>query len=83
MLAGYDTFRGDAEEAARAGCQALDHDDWDCVDDLCHAGLVERLTRPGCARLTPQGSAVHEAMQTHLRQGGSIAKFQWPLRDLN
>ncbi len=28
MLAGYAGFRGGAREAAAAGCQILDHDDW-------------------------------------------------------
>lgn len=83
MLAGYDRFRGDAQEAAQAGCQALDHDDWDCLDDLCEAGFAERLTRTGYAQLTPQGTAVHQAIEAHLARGQSIARFQWPLRDLN
>lgn len=83
MLAGYDRFRGDAHEAARAGCQILDHDDWDCLDDLAEAALVERLPAHGHARLTEAGQVLLEAIETHLGSGGSIAGFRWPPPSLN
>ena len=83
MLAGYDRFRGDAREAAEAGCQVLDHDDWDCLEDLCRAELVERLNRPDHARLTPAGTALCDAITSHLAGGGSIAEFRWPPARLN
>lgn len=83
MLAGYDQFRGDAREAAEAGCQALDHDDWDCLDDLCAANFVETLPRVGYARLTLAGAVVAQSIEDHLRNGESIAKFRWPMRHLN
>lgn len=83
MLAGYDRFRGDAREAAEAGCQILDHDDWDCLDDLCRAELVEMLPQHGHARLTQAGQALCEAIAGHLAAGGSIAEFRWPPPTLN
>jgi len=54
-----------------------EHDDWDCLDELEDAGLVEIVSLiNGIVRLTPDGFAVAQALVAHRGQGGSYATFQ-------
>lgn len=78
-LRGYFQFpeRADAQKAAAAGLLMLDHDDWDCLDDLQTAGLLEiqSLANP-CAQLTARGIAVSAALRAHKMAGGVFANFE-------
>lgn len=77
-LRGFFDFeqRSDPEKAAAAGLLLLDHDDWDCLDDLQAAGLlqVQSLANP-CVSLTPAGVRVSAALRAHKLTGGQFATF--------
>lgn len=54
-----------------------DHDDWDCLDDLENAGLVENVgftMRPKYA-MTDRGHEIAAALRKHKATGGQYAKF--------
>lgn len=60
--------------------QLKTHDDWDCLDDLEAAGLVEVLSLVnGIVRMTPDGLTVAHALRTHKVDGGVFATFRWPV----
>lgn len=53
-----------------------DHDDWDCLDDIEAAGLVEVLNvANGFVRMTPAGIEVAAALRKHKALGGTLASF--------
>jgi len=55
---------------------ALGHDDWDCLNDLEDAGMVEVLSAVnGMVWLTELGSAVAFQLRTHKCNGGTFATF--------
>ncbi len=53
-----------------------EHDDWDCLDDLETAGLLEILsTINGLIILTDKGNKVAGRLRTHKAEGGCFADF--------
>ena len=57
--------------------QAKDHDDFDCAEDLEHAGLIEILgtgINP-FFKMTPQGHALASLLRIHKANGGSFHTF--------
>lgn len=77
-LSGYFQFegRGSPHQAAVAGVQILAHDDWDCMDDLEAAGLIDVLSEANAAVLiTADGSAIAAQLRSHKAQGGAFADF--------
>ena len=56
-----------------------DHDDWDCLDDLESAGLVEVMSLVnGYVVLTNEGIRVAAALRKHKAKGGRFANFAYP-----
>jgi len=52
------------------------HDDWDVLDDLEEAGLVEIYSLVnGFVRMTTKGSRVAALLRQHKSNGGSFASF--------
>jgi hypothetical protein len=77
-LRGFFDFpnRADAVASEMAGLQLLAHDDWDCLDDLEAAGLVEIIsTTNGFVRMTKTGIAESAALREHKISGGNFANF--------
>jgi hypothetical protein len=57
--------------------QVADHDDWDCLDDLDAAGLVQVINLAnGWVRLTPAGVAMAAKIRAHKAGGGSFASLR-------
>jgi hypothetical protein len=57
--------------------QRLNHDDWDCADDLVAAGLIESNgtgINPWFT-LTKTGLAIAAALRQHKASGGSFSNF--------
>lgn len=78
-LAGFFAFqdRTDIEKAAAAGHAILGHDDWDCLDDLEAAGLLEVLSLAQCkVRMTDQGTLLASELRKHKASGGMFANFR-------
>lgn len=69
--------RADLDKAAAAGMQVIGHDDWDCLDDLEAAGIVEifSLANPA-VRMTPYGLDVCARLREHKVGGGQYAGFE-------
>jgi len=60
----------------KAAHQLPEHDDWDCLEDLDAAGLVEFQTlTSGIVRLTPEGRRVANELREHKQNGGNFASF--------
>ena len=60
--------------------QIKTHDDWDCLDDLEAAGLVEVLSLVnGFVRMTENGLKTAHALREHKARGGVFATFRWPV----
>lgn len=60
----------------KAAYQLPEHDDWDCLEDLDAAGLVEFQTlTSGVVRLTPEGRRVANELREHKQNGGTFAGF--------
>lgn len=79
-LMGFFDFhdRGDPAKAQAAGLQVLEHDDWDCLDDLAAHGFIEIMSQTqGAVRMTPLGNEVAGALRKHKTQGGMFADFVW------
>jgi hypothetical protein len=77
-LKGFFDFAGrnDPAAAEAAGLQLTAHDDWDCLDDLEAAGLVETLSRAnGAVRMTEPGLLMSARLRQHKAQGGMFANF--------
>jgi hypothetical protein len=68
--------RDKPEVACAAGLQVLGHDDWDCLDDLAAAGMVEivSLANPAVT-ITEYGSVVCGLVRAHKAAGGMFAGF--------
>lgn len=56
----------------------LGHDDWDCIEDLVAAGLVEwhGTGAQPVFRLTPEGERVAGLLRAHKQRGGVFAGFK-------
>lgn len=57
-----------------------DYDEWDCIDDMEHAGLLEHVgtgINPAY-KMTPLGSEVIAALRKHKANGGNFASFTYP-----
>jgi hypothetical protein len=83
-LKGFSQFEGrdDPEKAIAAGVQLRDHDDWDCLDDLEAAGLVEiQSLVNGVVNMTKRGSAVAGQLRAHKASGGQFADFSLASED--
>ena len=53
-----------------------EHDDWDCLEDLDKAGLVEFLTlTSGGVRMTDNGLVIAAHLRAHKARGGQYATF--------
>jgi hypothetical protein len=80
-LAGFFEYaqRTDLTAAETAGFFLPEHDDWDCLDDLDVANLVETLSLiNGKVLLTPVGSVIAAQLRLHKQQGGQFANFTAP-----
>lgn len=56
--------------------QLPEHDDWDCLEDLEAAGLLEILSLiNGFVRITPEGRRVVNELRQHKHDGGNFANF--------
>ena len=66
----------DAPEDQRATLRLPDHDDWDCLEDLDAAGLVEFVTlTSGGVLLTEDGLRMAARLRAHKANGGHFATF--------
>ncbi len=71
-LQGYWTD-GDKTDSSRL---VLDHDDWDCIDDMEAAGYVELISMVnGFIRLTPLGAQIAGKLAEYKSLGGNYADF--------
>ena len=68
--------RDDPEKAIAAGVQLRDHDDWDCLEDLEQAGLINivSLTTPK-VELTTLGVDIAARLRAHKAAGQMFATF--------
>lgn len=73
-LKGY--FLGDDKrDPAR---RLTDHDDWDCMEDMEKAGLIEIMSVVnGIIVLTEKGMAVAGHLRAHKSRGGNFASFEF------
>jgi hypothetical protein len=56
--------------------KAIGHDDWDCLDDLEAAGMVNVFSLVnGFVRLTEYGSRVAFRLRQHKEKGGNFGDF--------
>jgi hypothetical protein len=70
-LKGY--FKGNEKDVS---CRLNDHDDYDCLDDLEEAGLIEIISLVnGFIRMTPFGTEVAAKLREHKAKGGMFATF--------
>lgn len=73
-LAGY-FLEGDQRDPSR---QIPDHDDWDCMDDLEAAGLIEVISEAiGSVRLTDHGIQVSGLLRAWKARGGHYYQFRY------
>jgi hypothetical protein len=57
--------------------RVIGHDDWDCLEDLEAAGLVEIISRlAGIVHLTEKGNAVAFRLREHKWNGQAFATFE-------
>lgn len=55
-----------------------DHDDWDCLNDLEDAGLVDVISEAtGAVKLTDKGIAVSGRLREWKAKGGMFATFKY------
>lgn len=56
-----------------------DHDDWDCVDDMVVAGLIEKHGTGlyPIVKLTEQGELVAAVLRAHKGKGGNFCDFRF------
>lgn len=61
------------------GIELHDHDDWDCSNDLCAAGLIEKhgTGLHPIIKLTKQGELVAAALRAHKGAGGNFSEFRF------
>jgi len=77
-LKGFFQFedRTDPEKAIAAGHLLRDHDDWDSLDDLQAAGLIDiHSLVNGVIRMTKEGISVAAKIRAHKSAGGNFANF--------
>lgn len=77
-LRGYFDFadRADPALAEDAGLQLTSHDDWDCLDDLEDAGLIEVMSlATGAVKITDNGQELASELRGHKADGGMFANF--------
>lgn len=56
--------------------QLPDHDDWDCLNDLEAAGLIDVISEAnGFVKLTDKGREVAGRLRAHKSKGGMFATF--------
>jgi len=68
--------RADTNKAVASGFQLLDHDDWDCMNDIEAAGYIEILSEAnGLVRMTKEGCRVNGLLREHKTKGGMYAGF--------
>lgn len=83
-LKGFFEFdeRANPETAQTAGVQLTWHDDWDCLDDLSCAGLVDVLSMAnGFVTMTSDGLKLAATLRAHKAQGGQFANFVPPVAE--
>lgn len=69
-------LRGHSEESPRL---LPEHDDWDCLEELEEAGLIEIISMVnGFFRLTRTGQKVAASIRAHKQEGGVYAKYELP-----
>ena len=71
-------FNGKEYPTRLAGGEELhDHDDWDCIEDMVAAGLLDDVgfTMTPRYTLTEQGWAYVQALRQHKAAGGSTSDF--------
>ena len=75
-LFGYFEAKKKQEDVNALGLVLDTHDDWDCLDDLEVAGLVDviNLTQ-GVVKLTSKGLLVAAQLREHKAKGGQFAGF--------
>lgn len=65
------------EQALEKGTRLRGHDDWDCLDDLEAAGLIEIISLINCAvKMTDKGNEVAAKLRAHKANGGRFIDFQ-------
>lgn len=77
-LKGFFEFpdRSDAEKAIQAGVMIEGHDDWDCLNDLDEAGLIEiKSLVNGSITMTKKGMELTNKIREHKCEGGSFSNF--------
>jgi hypothetical protein len=73
-LSGY-FLEGDKRDPARL---LKDHDDWDCMDDLEDAGLIEIMSEANAfVRMTDKGCMVAGRLREWKAKGGYFATFRY------
>ncbi len=71
--------RADVDQAVSAGLQLLGHDDWDCLDDIEAAGMVEVLSLANpTVRMTAYGLDVCARLREYKVSGGHYFGFTLP-----
>jgi hypothetical protein len=54
------------------------HDDWDCLDDMEKAGLVEVISEAnGFVKLTEKGMKIAAEVRAYKAKGGMFSGFRW------
>lgn len=70
-------FNADLEKSCATGFQVLGHDDWDCLDDLNDAGLIEIISLTNCfVKMTEKGLDVSSKLTYHRTKGGNLSNFK-------
>ncbi len=60
------------------GATLGNHDDWDCIEDLEEAGLVNILSAVNTAvTMTELGTEIAHALRRHKLAGHNFAEFSW------
>lgn len=58
--------------------QIADHDDWDCLNDIEKAGLVEVISEVnGFVKMTEKGLKVAAELRAYKAKGGMFSGFRW------
>lgn len=72
-----ESFSMDPSKAEEAGFQLPQHDDWDCLEDIQAAGLVNiHSLVNGFVQMTPNGLDVCAQLRAHKSNGGMFANFE-------
>ena len=58
--------------------QIKSHDDWDCLNDIEKAGLVEVISEAnGYVKMTDKGTKVAGELRAYKTKGGMFSGFRW------